>query len=81
MHSADRMAENSATKLLKTSRPQLKIMHGKPRHGMSHGVKRDHKENLNAEKYYQKLGWKLEIYSIHGKPECRKILPETGVEA
>ena len=49
----DRMAENSATKLSKTSRPQLKIMHGKPRHGQSQGIKRDHKENLNAEQYYQ----------------------------
>jgi len=48
--------------------PQLKIMHGKPRHGQSQGIKRDHKESLNAEKYYQKLGWKLEICSVREKP-------------
>jgi len=43
-------------------------MHGKPRHGQSQGIKRDHKENLNAEQYYQKLGWKLETGSICKKP-------------
>jgi len=43
-------------------------MHGKPRHGQSQGIKRDHKENLNAEKYYQNLGWKLAICSICEKP-------------
>jgi hypothetical protein len=50
---------HKAVKDLKATQPQLKIMHGKPRHGQRQGIKRDHRENLNAKKYYQKLGWKL----------------------